>query len=339
MKITTASHALFLIVLGLVCSVRACSHVSERDTKYAPLLATAQGLLLNEDGYATQDLGQGLYMITDGTYQCMVVVSDNGVILVDAPASLTAGIPPAIGNVTSQPISHVVYSHYHSDHIDAAGIVTNGNVSIIAHELTKSQLEAVPHPTRPLPTTTFSQNYTLCVGNQTLELAYLGPNHVPGNIFIYAATQKTLMIVDIVDPGWVPFAQLALAADVPGYVLAQSQILRYKFDHLVAGHINRVGTRHDVRESMEYVQDLFNNCNATLHLPSSSQNSVANISADAENLNPGSIYAAFKAYSDIISEVCANQTVPKWLNRLGGADVFTYDNAYAVVNSLMLDYA
>ena len=55
-------------------------------------------------------------------------------------------------------------------------------------------------------------------------------------------------------------------------------------------------------------------------------------------LNPGNIYAAFKTYSDIISEVYANQTVPKWLNRLGGADVFTYDNAYAVVNSLMLDY-
>ncbi|KAK5690122.1 hypothetical protein LTR17_026048 [Elasticomyces elasticus] len=244
-----------------------------------------------------------------------------------------------MAHITSQPIAHVVHSHYHADHIDAAGIVADGNVSVIAHELTKSQLEVLPHPTRPLPTITFSQNYTLCVANQTLELAYLGPNHVPGNIFIYAATQKVLMVVDIVDPGWVPFAQLAFAADVPGYVLAQGQSLSYDFDHLVAGHVGRAGTRQDVRESMEYVEDLFRNCNATMHLSRSAPYNVANISGVQAEINPGNGYAAFKASQDIISEVCANQTNPKWLGRLGGADVFSYENAYTVVASLMLDYA
>jgi hypothetical protein len=39
-----------------------------------------------------------------------------------------------------------------------------------------------------------------------------GTNHLPGNIFIYAATkQRVLMLVDIVFPGWVPFPYLAIA--------------------------------------------------------------------------------------------------------------------------------
>jgi glyoxylase-like metal-dependent hydrolase (beta-lactamase superfamily II) len=72
----------------------------------------------------------------------------------------------------------------------------------------------------PIPTLTFPNNYTLQVGNQTLELNYYGDNHMPGNLFIYAPNQKALMLVDVVFPGWVPFAYLALADDVTGFIEA-----------------------------------------------------------------------------------------------------------------------
>ena len=42
------------------------------------------------------------------------------------------------------------------------------------------------------------------LGSQHLELAYYGDSHEPGNIFIYAPEQKTLMVVDLVFPGWMP---------------------------------------------------------------------------------------------------------------------------------------
>ena len=57
----------------------------------------------------------------------------------------------------------------------------------------------------PIPNETFSNNYTLEIGNQTLQLEYYGYNHFPGNIFIYAPKQKVLMLVDIIFPEWVPF--------------------------------------------------------------------------------------------------------------------------------------
>ena len=64
------------------------------------------------------------------------------------------------------------------------------------------------------PNGNFSQNMTLQIGNQTLQLDYHGNNHLPGNIFIYAPNQKALMLVDIIFPGWVPFAYLAIAKDI-----------------------------------------------------------------------------------------------------------------------------
>ena len=45
-----------------------------------------------------------------------------GVIVVDAPPSIGENILAAIAEVTDEPITHVIYSHSHADHIGAAGI-------------------------------------------------------------------------------------------------------------------------------------------------------------------------------------------------------------------------
>ena len=340
MRAAFKMHTILSFSLALVACVQACSHVADRDKQYAPVPVMAQGLPISSDtGYAVQPLGQGLYMVTDGFYESMFAVSDTGVILVDAPGTMLTKLPPAIGNITSQPITHMVYSHHHADHLDSAGALVNANTTIIAHDLTQVQLNNVPHPTRPDPTVTFAENYTLCVGNQTFELSYQGENHAQGNIFIYAPAQKALMIVDIFDPGWTPFAQLGIASDIPGYVLAQTQTLAYDFEHIVTGHVNRAGTRQDVEDNVAYVQDLFDNCNATMHLPEGDPNSQASISADVLSKNPGNMYAVEKTYIDIVAEICGNKTAETWLGRLGGADVFAFENAWRAVTSLLEDYA
>jgi len=72
----------------------------------------------------------------------------------------------------------------------------------------------------PIPTVTFTQNYTLQIGNQSLKLDYYGVNHLPGNIYIYAPKQKVLMLVDVIFPGWIPFPYLAVAKDTAGFIKA-----------------------------------------------------------------------------------------------------------------------
>ena len=115
-----------------------------------------------------------------------------------------------------------------------------------------------------MPTVTFDDSYTLTLGDQTLQLDYHGSNHEPGNIFIYAPKQKVLMVVDIVFPGWVPFVDLALAEDVPGFVAAHDQILEYDFDTFIGGHLTRLGTREDVETAKAYIMDVKANAAAAL---------------------------------------------------------------------------
>ena len=316
---------------------------SDAVTTYAPVPPSAAGPKIPDSGYRVQSFGNGAYMVTEGLYQSLFFVACEGVIVVDAPPTIGHNILNAISDVTSLPVSHVVYSHSHADHI-AAAYLLGSNVTTIAHRLTYEQLALAPDPKhRPFPTTLFDTSYRLQVCNQTVDLIYDGPNHEPGNIFIYAPLQKILMLVDVVFPGWVPFYSLALVENVPGYIKAHDQILNYDFDHFLGGHLNVVGTRQDVLIQQEYINDLYNNCVDALLLSAAPANSSSGLSAatllpPTQEANPGNDWAVFDVYLGTLAEYCANVTTKKWTGRLGGADVFTPSNAQAMLNSARTDF-
>ena len=186
----------------------------------APVPAAAMGPVIPQDkGYLVEDLGDGLYWVTEGAYQVMFLTTGEGVNAVDAPPSIGDRYLKAIAEVTDEPVTHVIYSHSHADHIAAAGMFPADAV-YIAHEDTASQLareRPIPFGTFvgggpvPAPTVTFSDTYTITVGNQTLELEYRGPAHEQGNSYIYAPKQKVLLLIDVIFPGWTPFLELAVA--------------------------------------------------------------------------------------------------------------------------------
>ncbi|MGH2453145.1 MAG: MBL fold metallo-hydrolase, partial [bacterium] len=69
-----------------------------------------------------REIKDGLYWLTDGTYQVMFLTTGKGVIAVDAPPSLAQNYLKAIADVTKERVTHVIYSHAHGDHIGAANI-------------------------------------------------------------------------------------------------------------------------------------------------------------------------------------------------------------------------
>jgi glyoxylase-like metal-dependent hydrolase (beta-lactamase superfamily II) len=311
---------------------------------YVPIPTGAAGPAVSSAlGYRIEPFGGGAYMVSDGLYQAMFLVATESVIVIDAPPTIGRNLLHAIGNTTHLPISHVIYSHAHADHIGAAYLY-GPRVTTIAHKMTAELLQSTsPCEHRPAPDVTFDEAFDLHVGNQTLKLAYLGPNHEPGNIFIYAPVQKVLMLVDVVFPGWVPFAYLGEAQNVPGYIKAHDQILSYDFDHFVGGHLTRSGTRQDVVIQKEYIDDLRTNCAEALVLSSSSPNATNEISAYTlipaiSAVDPGNPWATFKIYLDDLANYCASVTNEKWLNRLGGADVYGFENAYQMLESLRIDF-
>jgi glyoxylase-like metal-dependent hydrolase (beta-lactamase superfamily II) len=330
--------SMFLFLCGLVLGQQ--SHLGELNEIFDALPASVQSPTIGSTGYFTTSLGYGTYMVTDGSYQIVFVVSTAGVILIDAPPTLGKYIDQAVADITNKPITHMIYSHSHADHIGSASLFASRNVEIIAHKETLLRLAEVQDARRPLPTKTFIQNYDLHVGNQTLQLSYKGENHCPGNIFIYIEAPKVLMVVDIVFPGWVPFAELAESTNIINWIKAHDQILSYDFIHYVGGHVGRPGTRQDVIVQQEYLNDLSTNCNMSIALTATNDAilGVNNIIGSVAKNNPGNWWADFKVYLDLVAEHCANITNEKWGSKLGGADAFGFENAYTMTEHLRLDY-
>jgi len=298
-------------------------------TSSAALPETAKGPQIDfSKGYLVEEIKDGLYWVTDGAYNTIFLTTGEGVIVVDAPPSIGENYLNAIAEVTEEPITHVIYSHTHIDHIGAASIFPDDAI-IISHKDVALELEQRNDSNRPIPEVTFEDEYLLEVGNQRLELKYDGPMHVPGNIFIYAPQQKVLMVVDIVFPGWTPFKDLAMAQDVPAFLAAHDKILEYDFDTYVGGHLTRLGTTEDVKIQQEYFQDIEENAAIA-----NQEVSFMEIGQEVGFENP---WLIFQIYADSITQQCTDATVPDWIDRLGGVDLFTYDHCWKISESQRID--
>lgn len=308
-----------------------------RNEAYTPLTPEQAGPPVDPaKGYRIESLGGGVYMVSDGTYNTMFVVSDAGVILADAPASMGDKPLRSIQDVApGAKVAALVYSHSHIDHIGYAGQVLKAfpGIPIYAHEETRKTLAQAADPNRPVPTHSFDTvdvDHPLVVGNQTLLLRYPGPNHEPGNIGIYHPGQKVLMLVDVIYPGWMMWRRLGLATNIPGYfALVKSMNARWDFEKLVAGHF-RTGTRADVQAQLEFMTDMHDALiEAIGRIPYSDGRMTA-----ADAANP---WAATRDWIDRVTNECVNKLAPKWAPRLASFDVFIYDQCVALEQSIRIE--
>jgi glyoxylase-like metal-dependent hydrolase (beta-lactamase superfamily II) len=295
-----------------------------------PVPDGARGPQVPPCGYLVEEIGGGVYWITDGGYQCAFVVAQDQVIAIDAPPSFGAFVTRAIRDVTSKPITHVVYSHYHGDHIGAADQFPADAVRI-GQEETYGLLEELDDPKRPLPTVSFKDSYRLEVGGQVLELHYKGNNHAPGNSFIHLPQHKILMLVDVIYPGWVPFANIAMSKHIPGFMAHHDHTLAFEFDTMITGHLTRLGTRQDVETQREYMHDIRTAAQHALELTPAKRD----LARDAVGLDH--TYTYFKTMYDAAAADAAQPVIEKWAGRLGGVETFAVNHTFIMYQSLRMD--
>ena len=93
-------------------------------------------------GYFVEEIRGGLYWVTDGSYNTMFLVTDEGVVSVDAPPSIGANYIKVISEVTDKTITYVIYSHSLLDHIGAAVSIFPENATYVAHEAISEELQS-----------------------------------------------------------------------------------------------------------------------------------------------------------------------------------------------------
>ena len=102
---------------------------------------------------------------------------------------------------------------------------------------------------------TFADRYTLEVAGERVELARHGSNHSPDNVYIHFPDHDTLMLIDIVNAGWVPIYNLNLSEDLPGYSQASATAPNYPGGTSFAAS-RQAGQARRCRGHQQYIADI-----------------------------------------------------------------------------------
>lgn len=299
----------------------------ERD--WADLPSAAQDTPIPQDtGYLSREIKPGVFLVTEGLYQSMFVVTRRGVVVVDAPPTIGTRLSAAIRAATDKPVTHFIYSHSHIDHV--GGAAQFKNVIRIASSGTAARLARVRDPNRPVATRILTgTSNRLVIDGTEFRFDNRGTHHEPGNLYISLPRQRILMVVDIIYPGWVPFTNLGMAEDVQGFIDAHDSVLSYDFDILVGGHLSRPGTRADVEVQREYVRDLIAAAQAGQR--------ATDFGAVVGETGFANRWLLVKTYMDRVADHCAASMIERWRSRLGGAAVSTPGHCWIMQEHLNIN--
>jgi len=299
---------------------------------YAPVPRSALGPPLNSQGYYVGRVERNLYWVTDGVYQSAFLTTRDGVVLLDAPPTIGHNLQRAVdeiarANGVTNRVTHLIYSHHHADHVGASSLFDK-KVVRIGHEETRRLLQRDNDAARPAPEEIFQDRRTLEIGGDRIELEWHGSNHSPDNIYIHLPDHDTLMLIDIVNVGWAPFAVANLSEDIPGYIDAPAKALAYPCKHFIGGHLGRLGTRADVTVHQEYIADIV----ANLKTAMSTVDHTPYFQKYGENA-----WAGVKGYLEAISDTAAAPVIEKYTGVLAAADVYTANTVFWIMESMRLD--
>lgn len=151
---------------------------------------------------AIEKVKDNLYMITGGGGNTAAFITANGVVLVDTKnPNWGQAILDKVKTVTSKPITHIINTHTHGDHVGSNEFFPAA-VEVVAHENTGANMAKMPAfadaaKKFALPDKTFTDKMTVLSGADAIDLYYTGRGHTNGDIFVVFRGLRTMHAGDI----------------------------------------------------------------------------------------------------------------------------------------------
>ena len=206
-----------------------------------------------------QQVAEDTYAFVSQGYVSLFIVTPEGVIATD-PASQqgperAGAYAEAIASVTDQPVRYVVYSHHHADHA-IGGEVFADTATFVSHRNAVRPIADLGDERTPAPTIAFDDFLSLELGGTTVELRYFGRNHSDSSVVLFHPAQRLLFAVDFIPVDTVLFQDLPDAYPEEWVESLRRIDAELDFDTLVPGHPPVPGTKENVGQVAQYIEDL-----------------------------------------------------------------------------------
>ncbi|MEI6114864.1 MAG: MBL fold metallo-hydrolase [Burkholderiales bacterium] len=204
------------------------------------------------------------------------VIGPTGVIVIDALGSpeIARRLIEQIRQRTDKPITAVILTHYHADHVYGLQSFVDAGAKIIAHEsareylnsdtaaqrLVASRTELAPwinESTRLVPADSWvSKDEELDLAGLRVQIRPMGPAHTAHDLAMYIPERRVLFAGDLVFRGRIPYVG---NADSRGWIAALDRLLAFDAAVVIPGHgAYSTQPREDIvftRDYLRYLRD------------------------------------------------------------------------------------
>jgi glyoxylase-like metal-dependent hydrolase (beta-lactamase superfamily II) len=208
----------------------------------------------------TSRLRGDLWALSGSGGNVAAITGEDGKLLVDAGITATRPrIEGALAKIGSQPIGHLINTHWHFDHTDGNEWLNSEGAVILAHANTLHHLTIAtrvedwnfdfpPSPRGALPTVVMHDDKkVLKLNGRTITLHYYGPAHTDGDLSVFFHEDNVLHTGDTFWNGVYPFIDYSTGGSIDGQISAAEANLRMMDSEtiVIPGH-GSIGNKSDL---------------------------------------------------------------------------------------------
>jgi glyoxylase-like metal-dependent hydrolase (beta-lactamase superfamily II) len=207
-----------------------------------------------------QNLRRNISVLLGAGGNIAVLTGPDGNLMIDAEiVTARPRVSEALARINSDPIKHLINTHWHFDHTGGNEWFHEAGASILAHENTRKHLSTATRvegnwrytfPTAPagaIPSTVFKDEHTLHVNNTTLMLKHYLPAHTDSDISVHFAEADILHTGDTFWNRDYPFIDYGTGGSIDGHIRAAETNIAKVTDKtiVIPGH-GAVGGKADL---------------------------------------------------------------------------------------------
>jgi glyoxylase-like metal-dependent hydrolase (beta-lactamase superfamily II) len=198
-----------------------------------------------------------------------VLTGRDGKLLVEAGFAVSRpAVTDALASINSDPIRHLINTHWHTDHTDGNAWLHESGAEITAHENTRKRLSVDTRvegwdwtfpavPAGALPVKVFSAEYEMRRNNTRIAMKYYGPAHTDSDVWVHFTDADVVHVGDTWWNGVYPFIDYSTGGSINGQIQAAEANLRAFTSKtmFIPGH-GPVGGRAEVTEFRDMLVDV-----------------------------------------------------------------------------------
>ncbi|EFA6866908.1 TPA: MBL fold metallo-hydrolase [Escherichia coli] len=212
--------------------------------------------------YILQKIGERTYYVQRYFYSTTFYVGDKGILLFDAPEGRGKYLLQAIRDVTPLPVTALVYSHYHVDHIGDSPFWNDEakkegvNLRIIASKATAEKMQFM-NSRLPVATQVLSKkDDQFKFEKQTIELhRFVKAGHTDDHSVWLLKQEKVAHSPDLLNPDQLPMMGFAVSDTLVYHDSNLRQVEMLDWKYFIGGHGN-IGSHDDFKFQRQFLNDL-----------------------------------------------------------------------------------